>query len=196
MHGSWGDFRWGALPGRPEPNAFAAAADGELTGSSPIRGIRTMPTNVTEFQTLDTVLDELDVQSQHRPKENDDDYWVCKRKHPRHPFRSGCTVRFMPSGSGTVVAMPGRTRNLSRNGLGVLVRRVFGPQEPIEVEVTLPDRPRMFMGGLVRFCRYAGRGYYELGVELKAAASEPIFSSNPILAFRALDWLNPETRTR
>ena len=52
----------------------------------------------------------------------------------------------------------------------------------------------MFMGGLVRFCRYAGRGYYELGIELKAAASEPIFSSNPILAVRALDWLNPEIR--
>ncbi len=155
-----------------------------------------MSSDTAEYQTLDTVLDELDVRSQRRPKEQDDDYWVCKRKHPRHPFRSTCTVRFMPSGSGTIVAMPGRTRNLSRNGLGLLVRRVFSPQEPIEVEVALPGRPRMFMGGLVRFCRYAGRGYYELGIELKAAASEPIFSSNPILAVRALDWLSPETRQR
>jgi hypothetical protein len=153
-----------------------------------------MSTDTIEYQTLDTLLDELDVRSQHRPKEKDDDYWVCKRKHPRHPFRAGCTVRFMPSGSGTVVALPGRTRNLSRNGLSVVVRRVFSMLEPIEVEVSLLQRPRMFMGGLVQFCRYAGRGYYELGVELKAAASEPIFSSNPTLAVRALDWLSPESR--
>jgi len=153
-----------------------------------------MSTDTIEYQTLDTLLDELDVRSQRRPKEQDDDYWVCNRKHPRHPFRAGCTVRFMPSGSGTVVALPGRSRNLSRNGLGIVVWWVFAPMEAIEVEVSLPERPRMFMAGLVRFCRYAGRGYYELGIELKAAASEPIFSSNPILAVRALDWLNPETR--
>ncbi len=155
-----------------------------------------MATDVIELQTLDSVLDELDVRAQHRPKESEDDYWVCKRKHPRHPFRAVCTIRFMPSGSGTVVSLQGRTRNLSRSGLGLLVRRVFSPLEPVEVEVSLPERPRMFMGGLVRFCRYAGRGYYEVGVELKAAASEPIFSSNPILAVRALDWLNPEVRSR
>ncbi len=92
------------------------------------------------------------------------------------------------------------TGSASANTRGIRSARparfVFSPQEPIEVEVTLPGRPRMFMGGLVRFCRYAGRGYYELGIELKAAASEPIFSSNPILAVRALDWLSPETRQR
>ncbi len=153
-----------------------------------------MPTDTIEYQSLDSLLDELDVRSRRRPQEKEDEYWVCKRKHPRHPFRVGCTVRFMPSGSGTVIALPGRTRNLSRNGLSVVVRRVFAAREPIEIEVSPPGRERMFMGGLVTFCRYAGRGYYEVGVELKAAASEPIFSNNPILAVRALEWLNPENR--
>ena len=156
-----------------------------------------MATDMTDFQALDYLLDELDVRAQKPTAENAEDaYWVCQRKHPRHPFRAGCTVRFMPSGSGSVAAMPGRTRNLSRSGLAVLARRVFSPGDPIEVEVTLSGRPKMFMGGLVRFCRYAGRGYYEVGLELKAAASEPIFSSHPMLAVRALDWLNPEIKNR
>ena len=156
-----------------------------------------MLTDTTDFQALDYLLDELDVRAQKCTAEDaEDTYWVCNRKHPRHPFRAGCTLRFMPTGSGSVTAMAGRTRNLSRSGLAVLARRVFSLGDPIEVEVTLPGRPTMFMAGLVRFCRYAGRGYYELGVKLKAAASEPIFSSHPALAVRALDWLNPEIKNR
>jgi hypothetical protein len=156
-----------------------------------------MPVDTTDFQALDYLLDELDVRAHKRTEEDAEDaYWVCHRKHPRHPFRVGCTVRFMPSGTESVAAMPGRTRNLSRSGLAALARRVFSPGDPIEVEVTLPGRPKMFMGGLVRFCRYAGRGYYEVGVDLKAAAAEPIFSSHPMLSVRALDWLNPETKDR
>jgi hypothetical protein len=156
-----------------------------------------MPVDTTDYQALDYLLDELDVRAQkHTAEDAEDAYWVCHRKHPRHPFRVACTVRFMPSGSGSVAAMAGRTRNLSRGGLALLARRVFSLGDPIEVEVCLPDRPRMFMGGLVSFCRYAGRGYYELGVKLKAAASEPIFSSHPTLAVRALDWLNPEKQDR
>jgi len=156
-----------------------------------------MPVDTTDYQALDYLLDELDVRAQkHTAEDAEDAYWACQRKHPRHPFRVGCTVRFMPSGSKLVAAMAGRTRNLSRGGLAVLTRRVFSLGDPIEVEVTLPGRPKMFMAGLVCFCRYAGRGYYELGIELKAAASEPIFSTHPMLAVRALDWLNPEIKDR
>jgi len=173
------------------------------TGRSPVgyaytgRGHASMPVDTTDFQALDYLLDELDVRAHmHTAEDAEDTYWVSKRKRLRHPFRVACTVRFMPLGSGTVAAIPGRTRNLSRGGVAVLARRMFLQGDPIELEVCLPDRPRMFMGGLVSFCRYAGRGYYELGVKLKAAASEPIFSSHPTLAVRALDWLNPEKQDR
>ncbi|HSW47170.1 MAG TPA: PilZ domain-containing protein [Phycisphaerae bacterium] len=150
--------------------------------------------DTVDYQALDTLLDELDTRARRQTtKSKEDSYWVCHRKHPRHPFRSRCTIRFMPSG-GVVVATTGRTRNLCRNGIAVLVRRMFALGEPVEIEVTLPERSRMYMGGLARFCRYAGRGYYEIGIELKATASTPIFSGNPMLAIRALDWLSPEGR--
>ncbi len=151
-----------------------------------------MPAQTVDYQALDDVLNELDIRANRRQDhEAEDDYWVCQRRHPRHPFRCGCTVRFLPAGYSTVSALPGRTRNLSRTGLGVLVRRVFAQGEPVEVEIVLPGRPPMFMGGVVRFCRYASRGYHELGVELKTSAAKPIFSANPTQALRTLDWLSP-----
>lgn len=152
-----------------------------------------MATQVMDKQALDDVLNELDMRAQQRQEhEAEDNYWVCQRRYPRHPFRCGCVVRFLPAGYSTVSELSGRTRNLSRTGLGVLVRRVFGQGEPIEVEISPPGRPAMFMGGLVRFCRYVSRGYHELGIELKVSAPKPIFSANPTQALRTLDWLSPQ----
>lgn len=153
-----------------------------------------MPSDTVDYEALDTVLDDLDVKSQDNPthEEEDDAYWVCQRRHPRHPFRVSCTIHFFAGGGSTVSAMPGRTRNLSRNGVALLVRRVFAKNEPIEIEINVPGRPRTYMAGLVTFCRYAGQGYHELGVELKIALPEPVFSREPLLAMRTLDWLNPQ----
>ena len=129
-----------------------------------------------ENRSIDDLLDELDEASRREKQEPKEG---CRRRHARHGCRKNCMVRYVSRGGGSVVCLPGRMRNLSRNGMGALVHRVFGPREPIEVEISHPDRPLMFMGGLVRFCRYAGHGYYELGIELKMAALEPIFSNNP-----------------
>jgi hypothetical protein len=144
---------------------------------------------------LNILLDELEIRAQQQHKSEQEGYWVCQRRHPRNPFRATCNVRFFPQGSSTITSLPGRTRNLSRSGVGLLTRRVFRQDEPIEVEVLVPDRPKMFLAGLVTFCRYAGRGYHEIGVSLKAAASEPVFSKNPSLALETLDWLRIEPKT-
>jgi hypothetical protein len=153
--------------------------------------------NSLDLRSLDCLLDELDEASDRDIQKLDEGSpRGCRRRHPRKACRRDCLVRYMMARGGRIFCMKGRMRNLSRNGLSVLVRRVFGPHEPVEVELTLPDGPRMFMGGLVQFCRYVGQGYNELGVDLKAAAAEPIFSTNPVLAVRVLDWLNPDVRQR
>jgi len=77
----------------------------------------------------------------------------------------------------------------------LLVRRVFAVGEALELEIHVPGRPKMYMAGLVTFCRYAGRGHHEVGVSLKAAQSKPIFSVSPMTAMQSLDWLQPEART-
>jgi hypothetical protein len=141
-------------------------------------------------EALSLLLDELEVQAQEQHAgERSEAYWVCKRKHPRSPFRTPCLIYFFPQGSFTVTSLTGRTRNISRSGIGLLVRRVFRTGEPIEVELTPPGRPKTYLGGLVTFCRYAGRGYHEIGVSFRASGREPIFSKNPSAAVDKLPWL-------
>lgn len=141
---------------------------------------------------LNELLDELEIQATQRIYRGPEaSFWSCQRRHPRSPFRATCTVYFFPQASATVSSLPGRTRNLSRSGVGLLVRRVFRTGEPIEIEVSVLDRPSMFMAGVVTFCRYAGRGYHEIGVCLRVAGAKPVFSQDPVRAIETTDWIRP-----
>ena len=146
-------------------------------------------------EALNMLLDELELRAQQPRPEQQEAYWVCHRKHPRSPFRASCNVYFFLQGSSTVTSLAGRTRNLSRSGVGLLVRRVFRSGEPVEVEMVLPDHPAMYVAGLVTFCRYAGRGYHEIGVALQAAASDPVFCKNPSAAMETHAWIRPQPVT-
>jgi hypothetical protein len=141
-------------------------------------------------ETLDRLLEELDVKGrQQHVGESAEDYWVCQRRHPRHTFRASCMVRFPSPGFTQILSVRGRTRNLSRGGLGIVVKRLFNVGDPVEVEVQLPSQPVMYMAGLVQFVRYAGRGYHELGITLRAASQQPVFSGGFENAWQSLDWL-------
>jgi hypothetical protein len=140
--------------------------------------------------TLEVLLNQLDLGAQQAQSGEDaGDQWECHRKSSRHPFRAKCTLRFVSGGFERVAALPGRTRNLSRGGLAVIVRRVFHIDDPIEIEIRLPTRPTLFLAGVVTFCRYAGQGYHELGVALKVSSDAPIFSKNLEEAEKEYDWL-------
>ena len=142
-------------------------------------------------EALDQVLNELDRKAQDQHVEgHSTDYWVCQRRHPRYGFRTDCTIRFICLGTFEVLSLPGRTRNLSRGGIGVIVRRAFSNGDPVEIELKLPNRQLTFMAGLVQFARYAGRGYHELGVSLRIVANNPLFSHNPVQAIQSIAWLH------
>jgi len=150
-----------------------------------------MAMQAVDQHTLDTLLDQLDLGAQQACSgEEVGDKWSCHRKSPRHPFRARCTLRFLSGGFDQIAELPGRTRNLSRGGLAVLTRRVFQVGCPIEIEIHLSARPVLFVAGVVMFCRYAGRGYHELGISLKMTGDEPIFSDKFDEAVRMYDWLD------
>jgi hypothetical protein len=137
-----------------------------------------------QYTALDCLLDELDLNVQQVEAE-----WSSRRRHPRYPFRVDCVLHYLVTEEKEVVCVSGRTRNLSRGGLAFLARRMFNRDEAVEVEVTPHGRQRTFMAGLVRFCRYAGQGYYEVGIELKAVGAGSVLAGNPAQAMSlASEW--------
>jgi hypothetical protein len=148
-----------------------------------------MSVDKIDQQALDWLLDELDLYGQQQQPGGSEDYWACQRRHARHPFRVGCTVYFFAADSPRLGKQRGRTRNVSRSGIALLVRRMFSVGDPVEIEASVPDRPGLYMAGLVSFCRYVGRGYHEVGVTLKQASSEPIFSNDAAQAVDTIAWL-------
>ena len=155
-----------------------------------------MAVRAVDQYTLDALLDQLDLGArQARTGEEVGDKWACHRKSPRHPFRAKCTVRFPSGGFDQITELPGRTRNLSRGGLALLTRRMFLMGDPVEIEIRPLGKPVMFLAGVVTFCRYAGQGHHELGIALKMAGDEPIFSDRFDEAVQKYDWLDVNEAT-
>lgn len=147
-----------------------------------------MPVDQISAEALDILLNELDIMARHHALSSAGQERDENRIHSRKPFRVGCTVRFLSPGKSRVLEMTGRTRNLSRNGVGLVTRRVFAIGEPIELEIALPGRPTTCMAGLVRFCRYVSHGWHEIGVELKTAGTNSVFRDGTIHALQILEW--------
>jgi hypothetical protein len=149
-----------------------------------------VPVQTIDQHTLDSILDQLDIGSEQARSASDaQTERVCHRRAPRQSFRSRCVIRFLSGGFERIGELPGRTRNLSRGGVAVLVRRVFQKGDPVEVEIPVKGGGQRFLAGLVTFCRYAGRAYHELGIVLKVTGSVPVFSDRFEDAVDEYDWL-------
>ena len=145
-------------------------------------------------EALDQLIAELDAKArQQQVSKHSEQHPACQRRHPRYAFRADCTIRFIGQDQREIVCLPGRTRNLSRGGLAILVNHVFTVGDPIEVELQLPSQPVMFIAGLIHFVRYAGRDYHELGIAIRCASPKPVFSSDPAAAMSTLDWMRYPT---
>ena len=144
-----------------------------------------------EHEVLDRLLEELDSGAGGPSGGDDPGDWSCQRRHTRCAFRTDCVIRLLSSRGTEVLAVSGRTRNLSRSGVSILLKHVCTVGDAAEVELHLPGQPTTFIAGLIQFVRYAGHGYHELGVAIRSAGPAPIFSHDPMSARQALNWLRP-----
>jgi len=87
-----------------------------------------------------------------------------------------------------VIALTACTRNISCGGLGLLIKRVILRGQPVEILIQPPETPPIHFGGTVAICRYAGRGFHELGVRLHTSSTGPLFSVNRHAAIDAYPW--------
>lgn len=143
-------------------------------------------------ESLNSLLDDLEAKARETRAEQNEAFWVCQRRFPRSPFRANCIVYYFPRDSFDIASVTGRTRNLSRCGVGVLAQHVFRTGEPIEVEIVLPDRPSMYMAGIATFSRIVGGTYHETGVDIKMASAAPIFFKDPLAAMEVFEWLRSQ----
>ena len=135
-----------------------------------------MPVDQADYESLDLLLNDLDAWA--RQHEEYQQVAPRDRSHTRQPFRVRCEVWHAPSG-GELCQIDGRTRNLCRNGIGFICRKVFSLGEVVELGIALPNRPITYIAGVVRFCRHVSHGYHEVGIELRAAGEESVFKQDP-----------------
>ncbi len=114
---------------------------------------------------------------------------VDRRSRQRKPMQVPCRISFVSDGVSKTTAMLAQTRNISSKGLGLVAKRCFHQDEPIEVMIQPAGRPPMFMAGLVKFCRYIANGFFEVGIELRIAAEESVFGEDPVRAQQKHEWL-------
>ncbi|HVP12152.1 MAG TPA: PilZ domain-containing protein [Phycisphaerae bacterium] len=139
---------------------------------------------------MNVVLNELDEFARQWEIINSSDGSQCRRARPRRQFRTPCEIWFFENGGRTVRRQSAQTRNLSEQGIALLTKCVVLQKVPIEIRIPVPDHPPTHLAGLVVFCRYARRGFHEVGVALKTHQKEPIFVSDPAKAVSSIPWLH------
>lgn len=151
----------------------------------------------TRLMAASQVLDELD-RFAHRwlEKTRRKSGFDERRSRARRAFRVRCKYCFYAAEGHGVFSHFGQTRNLSEGGLGLVARGIVLPGVPIEVLVAVSDKPPVYFGGIVMHCRYASRGFHEVGVALQAYADKPVFSDNPAGAAGRIAWIGKALQSR
>ncbi len=154
-------------------------------------------TSNTRLMAAPEVLDELD-RFAHRwlDKKRRKTGFDERRSRERRAFRARCKFCFYAAEGHGVLSHFGQTRNLSEGGLGLVTRGIVLPGIPIEVLVAVTDKPPVYFGGIVMHCRYASRGFHEVGIALAAYGDRPVFSDNPGGAAGRLGWISKALQSR
>jgi len=120
--------------------------------------------------------------------DNDVDSYVGIRKQDRKKLVAPCTLHYFGGRRSDLHARLAATRNLSTGGVGLLVDRPMARGEPVEVVL---DRgaSKLFLAGLVSYCRYVHGRIHEIGVQFVAHSVAPIISGDPPSALNTHNWV-------
>jgi len=123
------------------------------------------------------------------------DKFVDVRKQNRSRLVLPCRVHhFGETGSATRFAQAA-TRNVSTGGISVVVARPLMRGEAVEVELSKADS-RLFLAGLVSFCRGVGKSHYEVGVQFVTLSVSPIISKDTTSEEEQADWVAQALRAK
>ncbi len=124
------------------------------------------------------------------------------RKQKRKQLIAPCKLATFAGANFGLSNEVGCVRDISSGGIGLLTSTDKRRGEPIEVAIHTPEKPSLYVAGIVAWCRHIEGCVHEVGIQLFTHAREPILSADPINAIRSLDWvasalttLTPEAET-
>ncbi len=163
--------------------------DGKTVPGRTLSGTAMIDHHSTE--TLERLLDRLDVKSRNAFRVNSRHAFGSEamRANPRYRYRVECRIFRFHEEKTHVIGTEGRTRNLSRNGLGLITANYLETGIPVEVRIHPPDKPDMYFAGIVAYCRHAGLHFHEIGISLRVVSEQPVFSKDPRGALERDGWI-------
>ena len=110
------------------------------------------------------------------------------RKCPRHQIVTPCLLQVDAGGKGWLHHVDAYIRNVSLNGMGLLLREMRMPGEIAEIKINIDDQTKYFCGVII-FCRHIEGSVHDIGVQLYQGSCEAqlaALSAMPIE--QAPDW--------
>ncbi len=116
-------------------------------------------------------------------------HFLDMRKHVRKHLLAPCRLTALTAATLELESEDAYVRNISTGGVGILTTRSMRRGQPAEIAILVDDEPRLFVAGVVAFCRHVEGAIHEIGLQLFTHSKEPILSRDPISAIRNLDWV-------
>lgn len=116
------------------------------------------------------------------------DTFAGVRKQERKKITLACTVYHFTNADTEMPVDQGVARNLSTGGIGLLIARPLARGEAVEV-VLDKGTSKLFLAGLVSYCRHIVGSVHDVGVQFVAHSVTPIISGNASEALRKHEWL-------
>ena len=116
------------------------------------------------------ILDHIDEQARTLGERIED-----RRSWLRKRLRVSCLIRYASRDERTVQTAAGKTRDLSRVGLGVLTKVSFPAQTDVHVTLTFEDGKTGVLTGKVIYTRGLRSGWYLTGVKLQPIADRRLY---------------------
>jgi len=130
----------------------------------------------SDMLTLARELNEIDV-----------DGFLGIRKQERRRLVAPCVLHYFAVPGPDLRAEPAVTRNLSSGGISLLVCRPMVRGEPVEIMLD-KETSKLFLSGLVTYCRHIEGKIHEIGVQFVAHSVTPLIAEGATTAKRH-DWI-------
>ncbi len=95
-----------------------------------------------------------------------------QRRRQRRRLRATCSIRFLARDGSTVLIAAGKTRDISRSGLGLLTNRHLSRDAAVHVQVRLADGKEFNLAGEVAYVRAVKGEWCLIGVRFRKLRDE------------------------